>query len=551
MMMSDNRLEIFSSSIRSAIKTVGVFSFISSGLLLVVPLFTLQVLDRVLSTRSIDTLIVLTLGATFVVLIIAALYLVRDRIMARVAIKVDTELGPALFRKTLQDNAFKGISENRHLISDIRKLRYFLSGSSLYNLFELPWTPLFIAMVFAFNPVLGGIVSLAVVIMLLIGALNEYLAKPGIVRAEKYHHDHLSQEDVFLRNAESIEAMGMSSQVEQLWHSQQDTVVNNELRAEDNAATLNALSRFTRIMLNISLMAVGAWLVVTSQITTGVMIASLIIGMRAIAPLEGIFTNWRQLNVSRLVYASVRKQLDRSSSSRSNHAIVSIPEGGLSLENLVYVPSESKKPVIKGINYHLPQGHILGITGPNGSGKSTLLRLAMGLHRPTNGSVRLGDLEVFELNRELFGYHIGYLKQDADLFPGTVAENISRLQPASLDEVIETARFAGAHDLIMSLPDGYSTKILGAGYNLSGGQRQMIALARAVFGKPKFLVLDEPTAMLDLNETENVAAMLRRLREAGITTLVATHQSRLLKEVNDVLVLKAGQIDTMKKLKVA
>ena len=550
-MTTENRLDIFSNSIRSAVKTVGIFSFITSGLLLVVPLFTLQVLDRVLSTRSLDTLIVLTLGATFVVLLIAVLYLVRDRIMARVAIKVDTDLGPALFRKTLQDNAYKGVSENRHLISDIRKLRYFLSGASLYSLFELPWTPLFVAMVFAFSPVLGGMVTLAVMVMLLIGVLNEYLAKPGILQAEQKHHDHLVQEDVYLRNAESIEAMGMASQVEQLWHKHQGAVVDKEIRAEDTAATLNAISRFTRIMLNISLMSVGAWLVVTSQITTGVMIASLIIGMRAIAPLEAVFTNWRQLNVARSVYGNVRKQLESTAANRHNHAIISIPEGGLSIENLVYVPAESKKPVIKGINYHLPEGQILGITGPNGSGKSTLLRLAMGLHRPTNGSVRLGDLEVFELNRELFGYHVGYLKQNADLFPGTVAENISRLQPASLDEVIEVARFAGAHDLIMSLPEGYSTRVMGAGYNLSGGQRQMIALARAVFGKPKFLVLDEPTAMLDLNETENVAAMLRRLREAGITTLVATHQSRLLKEANDVLVLKAGQIDTMKKLKVA
>lgn len=550
-MTTDNRLEIFSNSIRSAIKTVGMFSFITSGLMLVVPLFTLQVLDRVLSTRSIDTLIVLTLGATFVVLIIALLYLIRDRIMARVAVKVDAELGPALFRKTLQDNAFKGMPENKHLISDIRKLRYFLSGSSLFNLFELPWTPLFVAMVFAFNPVLGGIVTIAVVVMLFIGVLNEYLSRQGNLRAEQKYHDHLLQEDVYLRNAETIEAMGMASQVEQLWHRHQAGVVDNDIRLEDTAATLNAIAKFTRILLNIFLMSVGAWLVVTAQITTGVMIASLIIGMRAIAPLEGIFANWRQLNVSRSIYANVRKQLDATASNRLNHAITSIPEGGLSIEKLVYVPAESKKPVIKSINYHLPEGHILGITGPNGSGKSTLLRLAMGLHRPTGGSVRLGDLEVFELNRELFGYHVGYLKQDADLFPGTVADNISRLQPASLDEVIEAARFAGAHDLIMSLPDGYSTKIMGAGFNLSGGQRQMIALARALFGKPRFLVLDEPTAMLDLNETENVAAMLRRLREAGITTLVATHQSRLLKEVNDVLVLKAGQIDTMKKLKVA
>jgi len=546
-----NEQQIFANHILSAIKTVGLFSFITSGLLLVVPLFTLQVLDRVLSTGSIDTLIALTMGAVFVVMIIATLYLVRDRIMARVAMTIDTELGPALFRKTLQDNAYKGITDNKHLLNDIRKLRYFLSGSSLYSLFELPWTPLFVVLVFAFSPVLGGMVTLAVAVMLLIGVLNQYLAKPDMLKAEQHHQDHLVQEDVYIRNAESIEAMGMASQVEQLWHRHQGAIVGNEIRAEDTAASLNAVARFTRIVLNISLMSVGAWLVVSSQITTGVMIASLIIGMRAIAPLEGIFAHWRQLNVSRMIYNSVRKQLDNSKYIRLNHAITRIPEGGLSIENLVYVPEESKKPVIKGISYHLQEGQVLGITGPNGSGKSTLLRLAMGLHRPTGGSVRLGDLEVSDLNRELFGYHIGYLKQDAELFPGTVAENISRLQPSSLDEVIEAARFAGAHELIMSLPEGYSTKVMGAGHNLSGGQRQMIALARALFGSPKFLVLDEPTAMLDLNETENVAAMLRRLREARITTLVATHQSRLLKEVNDVLVLKTGQIDSMKKLKVA
>jgi PrtD family type I secretion system ABC transporter len=550
-MTPDQHLEEFSSSIRSAVKTVGLFSFISSGLMLVVPLFTLQVLDRVLSTRSIDTLLVLTSAAVFVVLVIALLYQVRDRIMARVVMKLDTDLGPALFRKNLQENAFTGTPENNYLISDIRKLRYFLTGSSLYNLFELPWTPLFIGIVFAFNPVLGAVVTMAVTVMLLLAFSSEYLAKPKMALAEQAQQSNRYDEDVFLRNSESIEAMGMSSQVEQLWQQQQARVHGNELQAEDSIATINATVRFTRILLNVMLIAVGAWLVVTSQITTGVMIASLIIGMRAIAPLEAVFSNWRLFNSARSIINNIRSQIQTVQAIRLNHPITAIPSGGLTIDNLVYVPVGSKKPVIKGINYHLPEGHILGVTGHNGSGKSTLLRLAMGLHRPTGGSVRLGDLEVSELNRELFGYHIGYLKQDADLFPGTVAENISRLQPASLNEVIDAAKFAGAHELIMSLPDGYSTRVMGAGFNLSGGQRQMIALARAVFGKPQFLVLDEPTAMLDLHETEKVAAMLGRLRRAGITTLVATHQSRLLKEVNDVLILKSGQIDSSKKLKVA
>lgn len=550
-MTPDQHLEQFSSSIRSAVKTVGLFSFISSGLMLVVPLFTLQVLDRVLSTRSIDTLVVLTSAAVFVVLVIALLYQVRDRIMARVVMKMDTDLGPALFRKNLQENAFTGMPENNHLISDIRKLRYFLTGSSLYNLFELPWTPLFIGIVFAFNPVLGAVVTMAVTVMLLLAFTIEYLAKPKMALAEQAQQSNRHHEDVFLRNSESIEAMGMSSQVEQLWQQQQASVHGNELQAEDGIATINAMVRFTRVLLNVMLIAVGAWLVVTSQITTGVMIASLIIGMRAIAPLEAVFSNWRLFNSSRSIINNIRRQIQTVPANRLNHPITAIPSGGLTIDNLVYVPVGSKKPVIKGINYHLPEGHILGVTGHNGSGKSTLLRLAMGLHRPTGGSVRLGDLEVSELNRELFGYHIGYLKQDADLFPGTVAENISRLQPASLNEVIDAAKFAGAHELIMSLPDGYSTRVMGAGFNLSGGQRQMIALARAVFGKPQFLILDEPTAMLDLHETEKVAAMLGRLRRAGITTLIATHQSRLLKEVNDVLILKSGQIDSSKKLKVA
>ena len=408
-MTPDQHLEKFSSSIRSAVKTVGLFSFISSGLMLVVPLFTLQVLDRVLSTRSIDTLVVLTSAAVFVVLVIALLYQVRDRIMARVVMKIDSDLGPALFRKNLQENAFTGMPENNHLISDIRKLRYFLTGSSLYNLFELPWTPLFIGIVFAFNPVLGAVVTMAVTVMLLLAFSSEYLAKPKMALAEQAQQSNRHDEDVFLRNSESIEAMGMSSQVEQLWQQQQASVHGNELQAEDGIATINAMVRFTRVLLNVMLIAVGAWLVVTSQITTGVMIASLIIGMRAIAPLEAVFSNWRLFNSSRSIINNIRRQIQTVQANRLNHPITAIPSGGLTIDNLVYVPLGSKKPVIKGINYHLPEGHILGVTGHNGSGKSTLLRLAMGLHRPTGGSVRLGDLEVSELNRELFGYHIGYL----------------------------------------------------------------------------------------------------------------------------------------------
>jgi ATP-binding cassette subfamily C protein EexD len=546
-MLSDQRLQQLVDNIRSAVFSVGVFSLVSSVLMLVIPLFTLQVLDRVLSTRSIDSLIMLTIGAVLVLIIMGVLHQVRERIMARVAMQVDEQLGPMIFRLLLQQAAFTGIPENARLIREVHQLRNFLSGSSLFVLFELVWFPVFVVIVYVFSPILGGVVTAAALLILLFGALGELVARPLMLQAEDNYSNSVSSEDIFLRNAETIEAMGMSSHIEQLWHQQQGMGLTADLRSSDTIATLNALTRFTRTVLNIMLMSVGGWLVINEQITTGVMIASLIIGIRAIAPLEGLMISWRSFNLSRATYDRLKNRLLATETPRLNHAITSIPRGGLTVDNLVYVPHGSRKPVLKGISFHLPDGVVMGITGPNGAGKSTLLKIAMGLHAPTGGTVHLGDLEVSQLNRELFGYHIGYLKQDAELFPGTVADNISRLQPAPVDDVIAAAQFAGAHKMITSLPDGYGTKVIDGGVNLSSGQRQMIALARAVFGEPRFVVLDEPSAMLDLNETAAVGAMLKRLRHAKITTLLVTHQSRLLKQVNHVMVLKEGMIESMNK----
>ena len=547
-MISDSHYQQFVAGLRKAIYTAGIFSMIASLLMLVIPLYTLQILDRVLSTRSLDTLVVLSFGVTLVLLIMALLNQIRDRIMARVANSMDEYLGPMVFRLLLQKAALTGIPEDSRLIRDVHQLRHFLASHSVYMLFELLWVPVFIVLIFFLNPVLGATVLAIALILALLGGIAEIAAKPLLLKAEDNYRQSVSSEEIFLRNAESIEAMGMGSHIEQLWHQQQGGGLGLDLRAADTLATLNALMRFSRTLLNVALMGVGGWLAISEQITTGVMIAAVIIGMRAVAPLEGLMGSWRHLNLARATYKNLRERLQRKDNLRLNHAITAIPQGGLTVEDLVYVPTGGKRPVLKGIGFNMPAGEVIGITGPNGSGKSTLLKLVMGLYVPTSGSVRLGDLEVCQLNRELFGYHIGYLKQDAELFPGTIADNISRLQPAPLDDVIQAARFAGAHDLINSLPDGYGTRVIDGGVNLSGGQRQMIALARAVFGAPGFVVLDEPTAMLDLHETEQVAAMLNRLREAKITTLLVTHQSRLLKEVSQVMVLKAGMIDSLHKV---
>lgn len=547
----ETNLQAFQKRISAVLKTVALFSIVASGLMLVIPLFTLQVLDRVISTRSIDTLLVLSVGAIGVLLIIALINLIRERIMINVANDLNAELWPEIFRAVIKDNALKAKHDKGDVLNQLQQVKHFLTSSAFFNLFELPWIPLFVVILFSFNATLGGIVLASIAAMLILSFVGELISRPRHDDASKLHVANRNNLDSYLRNAETIEAMGMSSQVEQLYFDQQQSLRQKEIRSESLLASLHSMARLVRMSLNVLLTAVGGWLVVDGQITTGVMIAGLIIGIKAVSPMENIMGNWKSLMLARQLYNQLKQNLSAAEYERSNHAISVVPVGDLTISNLVYVPASSNKAVIRGINYQVKAGSVLGITGPNGSGKSTFLKLAMGLLKPTSGHVQINDLEVSQLNRELFGYHIGYLKQDTALFPGTVAENISRLQPAAIDEIIRAAKMAGAHDLIMSLPQGYDTPLYDGGLNLSGGQRQMIAIARALFGDPRLVILDEPTAMLDLDETEQVAGMLKRLRQAGITTIVVSHQSRLLKEANDVLVIRQGAVDSLKTLKVA
>jgi PrtD family type I secretion system ABC transporter len=548
--MTDQRLSGFVADTRQAIVSVAAFSLFSSLLMLVIPLFTLQVLDRVLTTRSFDTLIVLAIGAMLVLVLMALLYQLRERIMARVAVMVDDRLGPMVFRLLLQRSALLGLPEQNRLLRDVHYLRSFLVSAGFFTFFELMLVPVFVGLLFIFNVTLASLVLGAVILIALAGLIIEWTARPTLQLAYDRYRKGIAHEDIFLRNAETIEAMGMSSQIEQLWRRQQAAGHQLDLKAADRVAQVNAFIHWTKAILNIAVMTVGAWLAIEGRITTGALILCVIIGMRAIAPMESLVRSFRGISQFRAASRRLQQYLASAIDVRANHAITALPQGPLTVENLVYVPPGGRQPVLKGLSFKLQQGQVLGITGQNGSGKSTLLKAIMGIYRPGQGSVRLGDLEVSQLNRELFGYHIGYLRQDAELFAGSVADNISRLQPAALDEVVAAARFAGAHDLIQRLPDGYSTHVVDGGINLSGGQRQMIALARACFGTPGLLILDEPTAMLDLHETEHVAQMIGRLRESGITTVLVTHQRRLLQEVNQVLVLRDGKIDSLQATKV-
>jgi len=544
-MNTEATLNEFIDTKKKAIITVGLFSLVTSFLMLVIPLFTLQVLDRVISTRSVDTLIMLFVGAFFVLLLTSVLYLIRERIMSRIAIQVHEKIAPLIFRLLLKESAKNKENNQSNYLRDVYLLRYFFSGKAIFIFFEMIWVPVFISIIFLLSPMLGAVVGVAAVMILLLSLIAERIVRPQEAITEKNKLNNINQERLFISNAEVIEAMGMSSHVQNIWHKQQIRDYSTDLKADDVLSIIQSLMMLIRSTLNISLMAVGAWLVINEYLSVGVVIASLIIGMRAISPLESFIKSWRSINLFREIYRRLKNQINDVDKFKNNYAVTGVLKGNISVKNLVYVPFSGAKPILKGISFDLQSGKVMGITGPNGSGKSTLIKNVLGLYKPVSGSINIDDYDVTTLNRELLGNQLGYMKQDAELMPGTIAENISRLQPSPIDAVIDAAKLAGAHELIMSLKDGYSTEIKDGGSNLSGGQRQIIALARAVFGEPAFVVLDEPTAMLDMKETELVARMLARLRNAGITILVVTHQTRLLKEVDQIMVMKDGLIDSI------
>ncbi len=526
-----------------SIALVGGFSMVINMLNMVIPIYSMQVFDRVLSSRSVDTLLLLTLGIALVLLFIASMEQLRSRLLIRVGTALDLRLGGDLFAHVVQQAA-RGNNMRQRPLRDLYGLRGFLTGSGPFTLIDFMWAPVYIGVVFIFDTRLGLVACAGAAILILIAIANEAAAKISVDRSEESQNRGIAQEETYIRNAEAMEAMGMTPAARQRWQADQSDALYWEGQASRRVGTSTTLSHFIRLAMQVCFIGVGAYLVLSESITIGIMVASMIMGMRGLAPFDGAVSAWRSWNSARNSFERLNKiLLDKRQSTPAP-----LPRGrgiSVTVDRLVFAPPGSRNVLFKGFSFKAGPGQVISIAGFNGVGKTALLKLIMGIWVPGSGSVKLDEIEASRIDRGELGPQVGYLSQNPFLFPGTIAENIARLGNAEMRDIIQAAELAGAHKFILDLPDGYETRVERGGRNLSGGQRQLIALAAALFGRPRMLLLDEPTTALDDHGVGHISGLIDIVRRAGITTFIVSHEREILVRADAILALANGQIQVV------
>jgi ATP-binding cassette subfamily C protein len=506
------------------------------------PLYMLQVYDRVMSSGSHYTLIMLTVALLLALATMAALDTIRARVLVRCGIAFDGRLAVRLMHALIDRAVYSGSTRHAQLLRDLDQFRQFLTGAPLHALFDLPWMPIYVAILCLLHPVLGVVALVGAFLLLLLAALNELVTGRPLRQANEAAVRAYGFTDAALRNAEVIQAMGMQNCLLGYWDGDRREMLGTQAVASDRNATLTALIKFFRLFLQSFILGVGAWLALDHAVTPGVIFAGSLLMGRSLAPIEQVVGTWKQFVGARQAYRRVRALL-AAEPPRGFGMQLPRPQGKLSVERLVFAPPGAERPLIKGISFDLPAGQGLGLIGPSGAGKSTLARLLVGAWKPQVGHVRLDGADVYSWNRADFGRHVGYLPQDIELFAGTVRDNIARFREADPADIVEAAQKAGIHEMILRLPNGYETEIGEGGAALSGGQRQRIALARALFGSPRLLVLDEPNANLDAEGEIALAQTLADLKAAGTTIVVIAHRPAVLNTVDKIIVMRDGAIE--------
>ncbi|XSG84590.1 MAG: type I secretion system permease/ATPase [Methylohalobius sp. ZOD2] len=518
----------------------GIFSFSSNLLLLTIPLFMLQVLDRVLHSRSNETLFMLGMIALFALSIEGALEALRSRLLGQFSDTLERQIREPAFKALLTGN--NDVRGNGHALNDLATLQTFLTGRGIKALFDLPWIPVFLFVLYLFHPLLCAIAVTGALILFGLAIVEEKLS----AKTQLHANTQLRKSNDFinnaLRNAEIVTALRMDEPLYHRWRHLNEHYLSASGNVTRKSSKIVALSGFVRNALTIASMATAAALAINVEtISPGIMIAATIILGRTLAPIMTVIGTWKSLLNAREAYVRLDALLN-TQDTRQQGLKLPAPKGRLSVNNLVFFLSKDK-PILKGVSFDLLPGESLGIIGASASGKTSLARLLTGIHHPTDGKIRLDDADVFYWSRNGLADHIGYLPQNVQLFSGTVAENIARMADphAHADKVIEAAKRTRIHDMILRLPKGYDTEIGEGGGLLSGGQRQLIGLARAVYGDPKFLVLDEPNANLDGPSELNLLSLIDEFRTRGITLVIISHKPSIMRGVDQLLVLKEGR----------
>jgi ATP-binding cassette, subfamily C, type I secretion system permease/ATPase len=526
---------------KSYFVTAGAFSLAINLLYLAAPLYMLQVYDRVISSASEVTLVMLTLALLMALLALAGLDAVRARVLTRASVRLDRLLADRVMCAIFEGSPNLAGSRSQ-LLRDFDTFRQFITGMGIHAIFDLPWAPIYIAVIFVLHPLLGAFAFGCSIVLVCMAFLNEWVVRPPLSESNEAATRNYNFTEMSLRNTEVVQAMGMTQGLLRRWARDRNRMLERQVTASDRAATMQSIIRFLRLSMQSLILGIGAYLVIERAATVGAMFAASILLGRALQPVEQMVGSWRNLVAARSAFDRVRELLT-ANPPRDLKLELPQPIGRLSVEGLSYSPHGSSRHILRGIAFRLERGEILGVIGPSGAGKSTLARQIVGVLSPSAGVVRLDDADVSIWPRSMLGRYIGYLPQDIELFSDTVAANISRFQTGDDKAIIEAAQIAGAHEMILRLPNGYDTEVGEGGAILSGGYRQRIGLARAVYGDPSLIVLDEPSSNLDSEGDAALTECVITLKQRRVTVIIVSHRPSTIGVADKILLIRDGMAE--------
>jgi PrtD family type I secretion system ABC transporter len=517
------------------------YSLCINLLMLTSSIYMMQVFDRVLVSRSGETLVMLTLIAFIALSTMAALDIIRTRIMQKVGGWLDDQISPVVLNMSVTVALGREGRKSPEKLRDLSEIKAFLSGPSAIPILDAPWMPVFIGFMFMLHPVLGWISVSGAVVLLALAILNDWVTRYSSAAAAAASAKSMGFADAAIQRADIVEAMGMRAAVLARWNRLNQTALAAQNMSGGRAGFLTGLTKFFRQLLQIGILGIGAWLVIGGSLSPGGMIAASILMGRALAPVDQAVTTWRSARSAIDAWKRVRSLLEREVPDTTTTELPE-PDGKITVEGVSFVHKGMDRPALRNVSFDVAAGETLAIIGPSAAGKSTLARLLVGIDTPHTGHVRLDGMEISRWNGEERGKYVGYLPQEIGLIGETVTDAISRLQDNNDNLVIGAARLAGVHETIMNLPKGYDMPIGPNGSALSGGERQRVALARAVYGGPRFILLDEPNSNLDAEGEKALQRAIDILKTCGTTVIVVAHRPSILRHIDKILVMQDGMV---------
>lgn len=538
---------------KSAFWIVFCFAFVINILMLITPLYSLQVLDRVLGSSNLHTLLWLSIVIGAIYFIYGLLQVARSFTLIKVGEWLDKTVAPIIFGYSISASATRVNTGASQLLRDFQTIKTFLTSTGINTLFDAPWSIIYIIVIFLIHPYIGILTLVGAILIVFTAFFNAAATNRTLGEATEFSIKGMTQADIANRNSEVVEAMGMIKNVTKDWHRFNLASLDKQSIASYRNGVISNFSRFIRNIMQMLVTGISAYVIVTTSgkdMTTGGMIMSSIIVGRALAPFDNAIEMWKSMSGALKSYKNIN-QLFATFKSRDEAMPIPNIQGHLTVEDIYYstpIPPEMPQPpmpryILKGVSFEVQPGEVLAVIGPSAAGKSSLAKVLVGVWKAASGNIRLDGGEVYRWNRENFGTHVGYLPQGIELFSGTIKQNIARMdENPDPEKVIEAAKLAGAHEMILRLPDSYDSDIGVAGSNLSGGQKQRVGLARAFYGNPKLVILDEPNANLDEAGEQALSDALKQAKIKKIAVVVISHRPSVLSVVDKILVLQNGEV---------